>query len=353
MDPRYLADLTPEELQKLVEKIGHTPLLPLSLKVAGKAHKVYLKLEGANPSGSVKDRTAYSLIRDLERKNLISKQTIIVESSSGNLGVALSLICKAKQYRLRVLVDPKTTRENIALMEALDAEIEMVDKPDSTGGYLLSRLARIQELCRYSSNYVWTNQYTNAANPQIHFLQTGKEIYQQMNSQPCTIFVAVSTGGTLVGVARYFRLHNPQTRIVAVDVHGSVIFGTAPGPRKLTGIGASRSSDFITPADYDDYSLVSDEEAFAFCRALYAATGIKVGGSSGAVLSACARYLETHSSSSNVVCVCADTGEKYTSSIFNDTWLDQQHLYLTQKHLNAVQDISEAHSRLVSGQPIS
>src|SRR5262249_32244417 len=152
--------------------------------------------------------------------------------------------------------------------------------PD-VSGYLQSRLKRVQELCHFSKKYIWTNQYTNTANPGIHYTATGPEIYHQMNGQVDTIFVPVSTGGTLAGIGRFFREVSPSTHIVGVDAYGSIVFGSPPAPRKLTGIGSSRPSSFIHPDLYDAHMLVRDEEAFAFCRALSFTTGIKVGGSSG------------------------------------------------------------------------
>jgi len=320
-------------------QIGNTPMLPISLVIAGKARIVHLKLEGENPTGSVKDRTGYALIQDMEERGLLKQGSTVIESTSGNLGVALSFICKAKGYTFVAVVDPKTTSENITKMEALGAVIDMVDRPDANGGYLLTRLARIQEVCTTSQQYVWTDQYANSANPRIHYDSTGPEIYQQMNGKVDAVFVAVSTGGTLAGIGRFFREVSPATRIIGVDACGSVVFNTPSAPRKLTGIGSSRRSSFITPVLYDSYMLVNDEQAFAFCHALHQATSLKVGGSSGAVLSACSRYLQAHPEIVNAVCVCSDSGDNYTSSIFNHQWLEQHNLHLSQEHLRPVQEI--------------
>ena len=224
-------------------------------------------------------------------------------------------------------------------MHTLGAQVDIVDQPDATGGYLLSRLARVQELHQQYAHYVWTDQYSNSANPAIHYSSTGPEIYRQMNGKVDTVFVAVSTGGTLTGIGRFLREVSPATRVIGVDARGSVVFGTPPAPRKLTGIGSSRRSSFISDGLYDTYMLIGDEEAFAFCRALFSTTGIKVGGSSGAVLSACARYLQAHAEVVDVACVCSDTGENYASSIFNDRWLQQHELHLSQDQLEPVQDI--------------
>jgi N-(2-amino-2-carboxyethyl)-L-glutamate synthase len=339
MDAAAIADLAPVELHKLAQQLGNTPMETIHLVIGGIARKVHLKLESANPTGSVKDRTGYGLIQDLEKKGLLSRSSVVIESTSGNLGVALSFFCKLKGYRFVAIVDPKTTQENLAKMQALGAQIDMVDSPDENGGYLLSRLERVQELCQSSSAYVWTNQYSNPANPHIHYMSTGPEIYRQMNGKVDALFMAVSTGGTLAGVGRFFREVSQGTAIIGVDAHGSVVFGTPPSPRKLTGIGSSRPSNFLTKDLYDLHMLAKDEEAFAFCRMLWDVTGIKVGGSSGAVIAACARYLEAHPEAENVVCVCADTGDNYTNSIFNDAWIQKQELTILKEHLEPVQEI--------------
>ena len=132
---------------------------------------------------------------------------------------------------------------------------------------------------------------------------------------------------------------SPSTSIVGVDAYGSIIFGTPAAPRKLTGIGSSRTSSFITGDVYDTFMLVRDEEAFTFCRALWSRTGIKVGGSSGAVLSACARYLYDHPERTHVVCVVADGGDRYAHSIYNDAWIRKHGLDLSRTHLEPVQTI--------------
>ena len=339
MDATSVAELTPVQMHRLIDQIGNTPIEPIYFVIEGRIRKVHLKLEGANPAGSVKDRTGYALVQSLEHSGLLREGSVVIESTSGNLGVALAFICRAKGYPFLALVDPKTTQENLAKMQALGAMIELVDQPDDSGGYLLSRLARVQEFCQLSDKYVWADQYSSAANPRIHYTSTGPEIYRQLNGKVDAIFVAASTGGTLAGIGRFFREISPATHIIGVDAHGSVIFGTPPGPRKLTGIGSSRLSSFISKEMYNTHLLVGDEEAFAFCRALDAATGIKVGGSSGAVLAACASYLQTYPELKNVVCVCSDGGENYTSSIFNDQWLQQHEISLSQDHLSPVQDI--------------
>lgn len=329
MSTKAIAELVPSELCTLLGQIGNTPLQPVSLVMKEKTYTVHLKLEGANPGGSIKIRTAYALVQNLESRGLIGEDTTIIESTSGNLGVALAMIAKARGYRFLAVVDPKTTPENIETMRRLGAQVDIVDQLDINGSYLLTRLEYIRKLCQDSSAYVWGNQYANTANPHIHYVQTGPEIYRQMHGRVDAIFIAVSTGGTLAGIGRYFREVSPRTQIIGVDAYGSVVFCTPPAARKLTGIGSSRASDFLQKEHYDTYRIVKDEEAFAFCRRLYKELNIKVGGSSGAVLAACAQYLAEHPGIENAVCLCPDTGENYASSIFNDEWLRQQDLVVS------------------------
>src|SRR5207302_1979767 len=153
---------------------------------------------------------------------------------------------------------PRTQPRHLEWMRELGAEVDMVSSPDATGGYLLSRLARVRELCASSSRFAWTNQYENPANPRAHYQETGPEILRQLGGRVDAIFVAVSTGGTLAGIGRYFRESSPSTRLIGVDARGSVVFGGPPGPRRLTGIGASRRSAFLVPGLYDGHLLVGD-----------------------------------------------------------------------------------------------
>lgn len=317
---------------------GHTPMEPVYFVIDGRVRKVHLKLERANPTGSVKDRTAFALLQEVEERGRLRRDSIIIESTSGNLGVALAALCHARYYDFVAVVDARTTQENIARMRAFGAQVVLIEQPDKGGGYLLSRLEYVREVCLQSDRYVWTDQYSSESNPRIHYAMTGPEIYSQMNGKIDAIFVAVSTGGTLAGIGQFFREISPITRIIGVDAKGSVVFGTPPGPRKLTGIGSSRSSNFITRTLYDTSMHVDDAEAFAFCRALRATTSFFVGGSSGAVLSACADYLRVHPEVQHAVCLCPDGGENYLSSIFNDSWL-RHHGFSTSARPGNIQEV--------------
>jgi len=300
---------------------GNTPLARITLRIGDREHPVELKLEGANPCGSLKDRTAARLVDDLERRGVLGPGSTLVESTSGNLGVALAWIARRRGYRFVAVIDPKTTPENVRRMRMLGAHLERVEAPDEAGCYLRLRLERVRDLLASSAALVWPDQYSNPAGPRAHELGTGPELLEQLRGGLDAVFVPVSTGGTLAGLAAFLRRESPGTRIVAVDAAGSVALGGRPGRRLLTGIGAGRRSSFVTDDLYDDRIVITDAEAFAFCRALAAATGIRVGGSSGAALAACGRTLGADPALGRVVCLCPDRGEAYASTIYDDGWL--------------------------------
>jgi 2,3-diaminopropionate biosynthesis protein SbnA len=319
--------------------MGDTPIERIGLLIDGKSRSAYLKLEGFNPGGSIKDRTAQGLLQSLEATGQLRAGGRLVESSSGNLAISLAMLARDRGYQFTAVVDPTMTAENMRRLHSLGAEMSVVESPDQSGGYLLSRLARVREMLVEDPGLVWTKQYSNAANPEAHYSGTAPEIYRQMEHRVDAVFVAVSTGGALAGIGRYFREASPDTRIIAVDAKGSVALGGSLGVRKLTGIGAGRRSKFVTPELYDEIIYVGDCEAFAVCRALDAATGLKIGGSSGACLAACARYLQIHDMVERAVCICADRGEYYASTIFNNAWLEQNGLEIGRRHLGPVSEI--------------
>lgn len=297
-----------------------TPIVDVALRIGGAWREVGLKLEGRNPGGSIKARTAAALVHRLERGGVIGPGDALVESTSGNLGVALARICAARGYSFTAVLDPKVDPAVVGRMREHGAEIVMVDRADAAGGYLLTRLAEVRRLMDRRS-MVWPNQYENPANPAVHFGHTGPELLRQ---RPCldAVFVATSTGGTLAGIGRYLHAAAPGAQVVGVDVHGSLVFTNRPAPRLLSGIGASRRSSFLRPGDYDHFRLISDRVAIAACHTIRAGVGISLGGSSGATVAACARFLASHPDVRHPVCICPDGGANYANTIFSPHWLD-------------------------------
>ena len=309
-----------ETAAKLGSRASQTPMVEVEAVVSGRARRVRLKLDGANRWGSTKDRTAVGLLDALEAAGELAPGATVVESSSGNLGVALAALTRERGYGFVAVVDPRVPQWSLDAMRGLGAGVEMVEEPDLHGGYLLARLRRVQRLVE-TEGFVWTDQYRSPANPAVHRAETGPELWRQTADACDAVFVAVSTGGTLAGVSRYLRDVSPETRVVAVDVVGSVALGGAPGPRLLTGIGSARPSDFVRQRDYDVCAHVTTEEAVAHCRGLAAATGVRVGGSSGAVLAAWARLLDSGESCEKAACLCPDGGGTYEDTIYDDDWL--------------------------------
>jgi N-(2-amino-2-carboxyethyl)-L-glutamate synthase len=319
MDVRLQND---DQVDEDVASSFPTPMIPVNVDIDGRIRRINLKLEGFNKFGSIKDRTAAALIDSVRSSVGLSSSLEIVESSSGNLAIAMAGRCAELGIRFRAVIDPKTPPRTVDYLLHFGATVELVDRPDKRGGYLLSRLARIRELMADDVvRRAWTNQYGNLANPYAHEYGTAPEIVRQAGRDFDAIFVAVSTGGTLAGIARYLRRVRPHVRIVAVDAAGSVVFGGPSGARRLTGIGSSQPSAFLRPWMYDHCITISDAEAFAACRALRAACSISVGGSSGAALTACMEDLRHHPEIRHPVVICPDLGCSYQDSIYNDEWI--------------------------------
>ncbi|MCW7944455.1 cysteine synthase [Streptomyces hygroscopicus] len=294
----------------------------LTVDVLGRPRSINLKLEGHNITGSIKARTAYGLVRGLAEDGLIRPGVRLIESTSGNLGVALATMARYLGVGFTAVVDPLITTECLTRLRDLGATVVMVEDPDPAGGYLLSRLAKVKQMVAQDDAYVWVDQYNNWRNPEIHRQMTGPEILGQMPTPPDAVFAAISTGGTFAGLSRCFRARSPQTRMIAVDIKGSVAFGGRPGKRHLSGIGASRRSSFLDPGLIDHLAFAGVGESAYYCRAVLRDSGIYLGGSSGAVVAACVRYLAEHPEIQNPLCVCADGGEKYESTVYSDAWLE-------------------------------
>ena len=296
-----------------------TRVVPIRVCARGRDFVIRLKLEAGNRWGSIKDRTAIGLVASVASR-LDDASATIIESTSGNLGAALAMIAKELDRRFIAVVDPKLSAIVAARMTAAGATLDFVREPDRHGGYLDARLARVAELLEAIPGAVWTDQYHNPANPLVHRTSTGPELFRQAGDCD-SAFVAVSTGGTLAGISQYLRPRGPWIRLIAVDVPGSRVFGEPAGPRLLSGIGASRASSFLTPADWDDVMIVDDETAIAACHQVRDATGLCLGGSSGAVVAACVRYLIREPDVTAPVCVCPDGGASYAHTIYNEDWL--------------------------------
>lgn len=281
---------------------------------------VHLKIEAFNAAGSIKMKTARFMIEQLEQTGKVRSRSHLIESSSGNLGVALAMLAAERDYRFTCVTDKNTSQQSVKLMRAFGAEVIILDQRDDNGGYLGSRIAYIKSRLAADPELLWLNQYANLANPTAHEYCTGPEILADF-PRPDFLFIGAGTTGTLNGVARVIRARSPRTRIIAVDSCGSVTFGTPPSRRYIPGIGTSRRPEIATEEAMDDLELVGEADTIIMCRRL-AARGLLIGGSTGTVLAAVAAWRRRIPENSCVVAISPDLGDRYLDSIYDDAWVE-------------------------------
>lgn len=304
----------------ILEIIGNTPLIKLS-KLSKKYHfSIYAKYELHNPAGSIKDRTALNIMKNLLSKNLINKTTTIIESSSGNMAVALAMICNNYNLKFIAIVDIKTTKQNIDIIKSYNGEVILIDKEDFKTGTLLSaRLNKVSELLSMNEDFFWINQYDNLYNIDAHY-KTMEEIDFALNKKVDYLFSAVSTCGTITGCGNYIKENNRNTKLIAVDAKGSVIFNKKPSKRLIPGHGAGIVPKNLNKELITDIVHISDEDCINGCSELLNYESIFAGGSSGAVVSAIEKYKNNIKENSIVVIILADRGDRYIDTIYNDKW---------------------------------
>jgi 2,3-diaminopropionate biosynthesis protein SbnA len=288
--------------------------------------RLYLKFEGLNVAGSVKLKTAKALIASAEWAHGPLEGRHLVESSSGNLGVALACICASRGYPFTCVADPNSNRDALATIRAFGGFVDVVTERDANGGYLGTRLARISAILEQDSSSLWLNQYANPANPQVHQDLTAREICDRFAALDY-LFVGVGTGGTMMGCARGLRQKFPRIRIVAVDAVGSVTFGGPPATRRIPGLGASRKPENVDPSVPDDIIHVPEASAIAECRLLARSTGLLAGGSTGSVLAALRGYLPRLAGSEVIIAISPDGGQPYLGSVYDDDWVGRHSLW--------------------------
>ncbi len=311
----------------IVESALEIQVCDLFLRLSGFApqHEVYLKIEALNPAGSIKFKPALAMVEDLETRGLLGPGSRIIESSSGNLGIALSIVCNARGYRFTCVTDINTAPAAIALMRAYGARVVVLDRRDSQGGFLASRIEYITEQIRDDPALIWPNQYANPVNTAAHYRTTAAEIHRQFPDVDVVV-VGAGTTGTLTGCARYFARHRPATRVVAVDLIGSTTFGTPPGRRYLPGMGTSRTPPIASLDGVADLLMVSEPAAVRTCERVRAAHALLVGPSTGAVLTAVSAYAGQLPPGALIVAISPDLGDRYASTAYDAAWLAERGL---------------------------
>ena len=287
-------------------------------------HSLFLKCEGFNFAGSIKLKAAAEMVDAAERAGVLTSESVLVESSSGNLGVALSMIAASKGYRFLCVTDPRCNLSTRRQMEALGSQVHIVTEPDPVGGFLGARIDYVRGKCDADDRYVWLNQYTNPGNWRAHYRTTAPAIAREFPTLD-VLFVGAGTTGTLMGCARYFREWPRPVRIVAVDAAGSVTFGGEPRRRMIPGLGMSVRPPLLEESYVDEVVQVEEADTIRACHRL-ARRGFLFGGSTGTVVSGAMSWLAEHGTPDlTAVAIAPDLGERYLDTVYQTNWV--QDLY--------------------------
>jgi cysteine synthase A len=299
------------------ELIGHTPLLRLNRITKGCLGEVVAKLESFNPCGSVKDRIGVSMIEAAEKGGLIRKDTVILEPTSGNTGIALAFVCASKGYPLVLTMPDTMSVERIHLLRMFGAELVLT--PGNEG--MTGAVKKAEEMAAKDPRYFIPQQFKNPANPEIHRKTTGLEIWEDTEGKVDVVVAGVGTGGTITGISEFIKTQKPELKAIAVEPENSpVLSGGRPGPHKIQGIGAGFVPEVLRMDLIDELIRVSNENAGKIARRLALEEGVLAGISSGAAVWAAIEVAKRQESEGNmIVVILPDTGERYIS-----TWLSNE-----------------------------
>ncbi|MFN0137213.1 MAG: cystathionine beta-synthase [Phycisphaerae bacterium] len=305
----------------VLDTIGRTPLIRLHKSVAGLPCPIYAKVEFFNPGASIKDRVARAMIEKAEREGQIKPGvSTIVEATSGNTGVGLAMVAAVKGYRCIFVMPDKMSSEKINLLRAYGGEVVIVPTnvaPDSPESY-----AGVAKRLRNEIPNAWQpDQFSNMSNPEIHYLTTGPEIWEQTRGRVTCFVSGIGTGGTISGVGRYLKERNPNVKIVGADPDGSVLSGGQPKPWKVEGIGEDYVPKTFNSQMVDTWVRVTDKESFNTARKIARTEGLLIGGSCGTCAAAALKYAERLTSNDVMVVIFPDTGRNYLSKMYNEEWM--------------------------------
>ena len=304
--------------------VGGTPLVRLENLFPDSGIEILAKLESVNPGGSTKDRPALAMVRDAIATGRLAAGGTVVESSSGNLGVALARVCSTYSVRFICVVDSRTNATTVATIRALGGEIDMVSEPDpATGDLLTARFRRVEALLEEIPGAVNLFQYGNPANPGAHAAGTMREIAEATDHRVDVLMAAVSTTGTIAGCTAYIHEHKMATRTIAVDAVGSVLFGGTAAPRPLPGLGAGVVTDISRTVDPDRVVRVDGLDCVVGARLLARREGILAGASTGGIVHALGTLIPELSPGTQVVFIVHDGGVPYLGTVYDDAWVQQ------------------------------
>ncbi|MCQ2800967.1 MAG: cysteine synthase A [Bacilli bacterium] len=299
----------------IIDTIGDTPLVELKNieKKYNLKARIIAKVESFNPAGSAKDRIAKAMIEDAEAKGLVNADTVIIEPTSGNTGIGLCMVGASRGLRVIIVMPDTMSIERRNLMKAYGAEVVLTDGAKGMKG----AIDKANELAKEIPNAFIPSQFTNMANPKIHYQTTGKEIYEDADGSVDFFVAGVGTGGTITGVGKYLKEQNPNIKVVAVEPFSSPVLSKGvSGPHKIEGIGANFVPETLDTSIYDEIIVVKDEDAFEKGRESARIEGLLVGVSSGAALAAAIQIAQRPENiNKNIVVLFPDTGERYLSTM--------------------------------------
>ena len=300
--------------QKIIDTIGNTPLVELSnleRKYNLKA-RIIAKVEYFNPGGSVKDRIAKAMIEKAEKEGLINKDTVLVEPTSGNTGIGLSMVAASKGLKIILTMPETMSIERRNLLKAYGAELVLTEGSKGMKG----AIAKAEELAKEIPNSFIPSQFTNMANPNIHYLTTGPEILKDLDGNIDYLVAGVGTGGTLSGTGKYLKENKPSIKVVAVEPETSPVLSKGtPGPHKIQGIGAGFVPQTLDTSIYDEIITIGNEEAMEMGKESARTEGLLVGISSGAAIKAAIKLAQREENAGKtIVVILPDTGERYLST---------------------------------------
>jgi N-(2-amino-2-carboxyethyl)-L-glutamate synthase len=307
----------------ILECVHETPLIFLERLSQETNQKLFLKLESANPTGSMKDRVALYCVQRAEESGKLAPGASIVESTSGSMGISLAMVGAHTNHPVICVIDPKATRSSRMFMQRLGAQVIEVTTADRYGNYLEARLDKVRDLVSKNPEMWWLDQYGNPDHPRAHERHTAAEIARDMQNLIDWIVCPVGTGGLVAGISRFAKSHLPDCKILAVDATGSVALGGIRGPREQIGIGSSVPSKHVCRDLIDETVYISDAEAFRAARLLLEKESQLVGGSTGSTAAGLFKMLPHIRTGSRIVLIAPDHGFKYLDTIYDDNWIHQ------------------------------
>lgn len=314
----------------ITEAVGKTPIVKLSKITKGLDIELFAKCEFLNPGGSTKERIARYIIDQAEKSGELKPGGTIIEATSGNTGIGLAQQAALKDYRCIIVMTDKQSQEKINILKAYGAKV--IKCPyEVLPGDPLSYYSVAKRLSKEIENSYYVDQYNNEYNPKAHYVTTGPEIYEQMEGNFDTLAFGIGTGGTISGTALYLKEKMPHLKVVAIDIHGSILPHyhatkevTAPKPYVLEGLGEDIIPPIINFDVIDEFIIVQDEESMLMTRRLPAEEGILGGMSSGAAVLGSLKYAEKHPEAKRIVTLLPDTGSRYLGRVFNDEWMKEK-----------------------------